>query len=355
MAAQGGGTDPPVEQALFEEGYRFDFFQAVRLLERLHPRRKPVGRDAKPGQEVVRFRSHPSLSFPPSQIHEMRRADDEGQPPEMTVAFMGLTGPLGVLPRHYTELVIGRMRQKDETLRDFLDLLNHRFISHFYRAWEKYRAAIGYERAVSQQAALDPFSLCLFDLVGMGTGGLRGRLEIEDEALLFYVGLMAQHPHSACAMEGLLADYFAVPVRVVQCVGQWLPLSPEDRSRLGAEEANSSLGVNAVLGSHVWDQQAKFLLRVGPLTYAEFCELLPSGRAFPSLVQLTRFFVGQEFDFDVQLVLRAAEVPRCRLEGTGPRAPRLGWSTWLRTGAFRRDAERPVLTGRWTRRGAVPG
>ncbi len=355
MAPQSGTTDPPLEQVLFEEGYRFDFFQAVRVLERLFPHRKPVGREAKPGQEVVRFRSHPSLSFPPSQIHEISRADDEGRPPEMVVTFMGLTGPLGVLPRHYTELLIGRIRQKDETLRDFLDIFNHRLISHFYRAWEKYRFAIAYERAVSKQEAYDPFSLCLFDLMGMGTTGLRGGLEVEDEALLFYAGLIAQHPRSASALEGLLADYFAVPVRVSQFVGQWLPLSSEDRSRLGAGEANSALGINAVLGSRVWDQPAKFVLRVGPLTYADFCGLLPSGKAFHPFVQLTRFFVGQEFDFDVQLVLKAVEVPRCRLGETGPRAPRLGWSTWLRTGEFPRDAERPVLTGRWTRLGAFPG
>ena len=56
----------------------------------------------------------------------------------MTMTFMGLTGPSGVLPRHYTDMM---MRQQREgrgadryALRDWLDLFNHRFISLFFRA-----------------------------------------------------------------------------------------------------------------------------------------------------------------------------------------------------------------------------
>jgi type VI secretion system protein ImpH len=95
-----------------------------------------------------------------------------------------------------------------KTARDFLDLFNHRLISLFYRAWEKYRFPIDYEQALAKQKGYDRFSLHLFDLVGLGIEGLRERLEVEDEALLFYAGLLAQHPHSASALEGLRQDYF---------------------------------------------------------------------------------------------------------------------------------------------------
>lgn len=355
MAPQSGRADPRLEDTLFEEPYRFDFFQAVRVLERLFPERGPVGRDANPAKEVVRFRSHASLSFPASQIYDLGRPKDAGRPSEMTVAFMGLTGPAGVLPRHYTELILERMRRKDHTLREFLDLFNHRLISLFYRAWEKYRVAIAYERTVSRREGYDPLSACVFDLIGMGTKGLQGRLPVEDATHLFYAGLLAQRPRSASALEGLLAAYFEVPVQTVQFAGQWLPLPEEDRSQVGLRDANCVLGVNAVLGARVWDQQARFALRVGPLTYAQFCDFLPSGTAFKSLVQLTRFFVGQEFDFDVRLVLRAADVRGCRLGETGSDAPRLGWTTWLKTRAFSRDVDDAVLTGGWTRSGAFPG
>jgi type VI secretion system protein ImpH len=353
MATESGRTDPSLAEELLEEGYRFDFFEAVRVLERLYPHRRPVGRDASPAQEVVRFRARLSLAFPPSAIHELIETNGSDRPVEMTIAFMGLTGPLGVLPRHYTELLIERKRRKDHTLGDFLDLFNHRLVSLFYRAWEKYRFPLGYERAVAQQQGYDDFSLSIFDFIGMGTKGLRGRLEIGDEALLFYAGLLGQRPHSASALVGILRDFFEIPVEVRQFIGQWLHLSKENRTSLGGE-ANNSLGVNAIAGSRIWDQQARFRIRLGPLTFREFNRFLPVSKTFRLLVQFARYTVGQEFDFDVQLILKAEEVPKSQLGVTGERAPRLGWTTWLKTKDFTHDAEDAVFTGRVTQVGALP-
>jgi len=345
MATQSRRTDPSVEDNLFEAGYGFDFFQAVRMLERLYPGRRPVGQAASPADEVVRFHSHLSLSFPPSAIHHIDRAANEREPAQMTVAFMGLTGPLGVLPHHYTEMLLERVRRRDYTLRDFFDLFNHRLISFLYRAWEKYRVPVAYERAVLQRQEYDRFSLHLFDLMGMGTGGLRGRQQVEDKALLFYTGLLAQQPRSASALAGILQDYFGVPVAVEQCLGQWLPLTESNRSRLGDEQRTNCLGVNAVAGAYVWDQQAKFRVRPGPLTLRQFETLLPSGNAFQTLVQLSRFFAGQEHDFEVQLILKAAEVPRSRLGAGGVGFTRLGWSAWLKSREFVDDADDAVFAG----------
>src|ERR1700676_820396 len=130
---------PPdsVAARLFREGYGFHFFQAVRLLEQLRPEAVPVGRAGPPAAEGVRFRAHQSLSFPPSAIYGLAPPDGPEGAPAMTVAFMGLTGPSGVLPRHYTELLMRlekdlRGPEKD-ALRDWLDLFNHRFISLVFR------------------------------------------------------------------------------------------------------------------------------------------------------------------------------------------------------------------------------
>ena len=72
MATYGWGTVHPVEDWLFEEGYRFDFYQAVRLLEMIYPEKLSVGEASEPDFEVVRFKSRVSLAFPAGQIREIR-------------------------------------------------------------------------------------------------------------------------------------------------------------------------------------------------------------------------------------------------------------------------------------------
>jgi type VI secretion system protein ImpH len=321
---------------LFDEPYRFDFFQAVRLLERIYTERLPVGRASAPATEAARFCARASLSFPPSQIHRLDDQDTE-KPPQMTVSFLGLTGPLGVLPPPYTELILERARYKDTALRDFFDLFNHRMVSLFYRAWEKYRFAVAYERGEE-----DNFTSFLFALIGLGTRGLRGRMSFSDQALLFYGGLVAQRPHSSSAMEAILRDYLGVPARVDQFVGQWLDLDEESLTRLGA--ANSQLGVSAVAGARVWDKQSKFTLRFGPLTYEEFAGMLPVGSAFKPAADLARLLAGMELDFDVRLVMKAEEVPPAILTTRARRRPMLGWTSWLKTQPFVEDDSQVVLT-----------
>lgn len=344
MAAQSRGTDSDLKADLTQGGFRFDFFQAVRLLARVYPDRQPVGQTASPSKEVVRFRAHQSLAFPPSAIHQIRQARDERGPVEMTVAFMGLTGPQGVLPRYYTELMLERLQAKDMTLRDFFDLFNHRLISLFFRAWEKHHCTVGFEQGLLKGSE-DRFARCLFAVAGLGTRGLRDRLTIDDRSILRYVGLLGQHPRSAEALERCLADYFQVPVRVNQFIGAWLTLEEAEWTTIGVTGRNNLLGRSALAGTEIWDQQAAFKIELGPLEFEQFDRLLPSGQAYPTLVQLTKLFAGPEQDFEVQLRLRADEVPPTRLRSTETYAPRLGWTTWLKTKPFDHHADDVKFSG----------
>ena len=333
---------PTLTDELYRSGYRFEFFQAVRLLERLHRERKPIGRHEDPNEEAVRARSYQSLEFPPSEITEIERAS-ENTPDTVWVNFMGVSGLNGPLPRHYTSLLADSSAQKHTAaLRAFLDIFNHRLISLFYRAWEKYHFPIAYERDGD-----DVFSQYLYCLIGLGTPGLQGRLNIDDQILLYYAGLLAQRPRSAVALEGILEDYFGVRIRVVQFQGQLFELNPDLLTSLGTTPANgqnTELGVNAVLWERIWDPQARFRVNVGPLHYTEFCDFLPGSDGYLHLVELTRFFVGEDVNFEVQPILRRDEVPYCVLGGGD--VVRLGWSMWLKERDLDEDVPQPVFGAR---------
>jgi type VI secretion system protein ImpH len=344
VAAPGWRTDPSLEETLFERGYEFEFFQAARLLGRIFAERKPVGGTAKPHEEFARFGAHLSMAFPASAVHEIRRIPDSPDPAQVTVAFFGLTGTQGVLPLCYTEWMLERAAAKDDTLAAFLDLFNHRLVSLFYRAWEKHRPPVLYEMGAARNQRPDPFTHSLYDLIGMGTEGLRGRMQVEDESLLLYAGLIAQGPHSATALRGILRDYFGVPVEIDQCIGDWYELDEADRSYLWPEMERNQLGVGAFAGEQVWNQHGRFRIRVGPLRLKEFLDFLPQGRAMARLVEWARYLAGEAMTFDVQLILRAADVPYCRLDDESTDAPRLGEMAWLKTREFLTDAGDAVFT-----------
>ena len=230
------------------------------------------------------------MGFPASEIQSFDSPD--AGPPLMKVNFMGLTGPQGVLPLAYTSLVMDRLRQHDSAMRDFFDLFNHRIISLFYRAWEKYRFTVTYEREKKNKV-----SHYLLDLLGLGTPALQDRQAVADESLLFYSGLLAQKPRSASALRQIILDYFGVPVRIEQFVGSWYPLEPHDQCWLAEPGGISEqLGYGAVVGDEVWYQQSRVRVVLGPLSLKQYLDFLPGGEAYEPLRAFTRFFAAQQLD-----------------------------------------------------------
>jgi type VI secretion system protein ImpH len=322
---------------LRREPFRFEFFQAVRLLERLLPEKAAVGKFEHPAREGVHFRAHQTLAFPASQIQTMDWPEEN--PARMTVNFMGLTGPEGVLPNPYTALMVERLRLADTSARDFFDIFNHRIISLFYQAWRKYRFDVALERGERQR-----FSRELLAFVGLSTEGMQDRQAIPDDALLYYSGLLSQRPRSAQALKQILADYFDVPVSIEQFSGGWYPLDQPTQCRL-AEGASDSekLGFGAVVGDEVWTQESRVRIVLGPLTRERYLDFLPEGSCWEPLRAWVQFFSNGEFDFEVKLVLRREDVPECELGTEEAAGPRLGWVSWVKSKPFGRDPGDTVL------------
>ncbi len=332
-----GLDNSPLEDALRSEPWSFEFFQAVSLLQRLAPGRQPVGKFSNPEEEAVRFRGNTSLGFPASAIQQIDWPEDG--PPEMMVNFMGLTGPLGVLPYCYTELVLEREKARDRSFQAFLDIFHHRMVSLFHRAWEKYRFP-----ATHSVGREDLFEHHLRDLIGLGTSGLEGRQALADDGLLHFAGLLGRQARSPEALEQVLTSYFDVRVEVEEFVGGWYTIDLATQCELGEEDSDSQkLGMGAVVGDEIWDQQSRVRVKLGPMPLEKYRQFLPDGDAYESLKAVTRFFSNDEFDFEIQLILDREEVPRVAIGLDEAAAPRLGWITWLKSAPLSRDPDETVL------------
>jgi type VI secretion system protein ImpH len=324
------------------------FFQAVRTLLRGARRRAnrgmPIGADARLDEDPVRFRAAAGMRHAATEITDANFREVDGRP-ELTVAFMGLTGPSGVLPDHYTDFAVQRRRSRDFALIDFFDLFNHRSISLFYRAWAKYRLPVRYEEA--QPALSDPFSRSLWAMAGLGLDSQRAALSDRYGDLLAMAGPLARRVRSAGALRRLLIALFEFPVEVKELEGRWIDVAENEQTRLGGGFTPNNplaiLGETAVVGGSVWDVQSRFRVRLGPLGLEDFRSFFTREGPRKALAETVRLAVGPAMDFDLQLVLKKTEVPNLSL-GDPSRPAYLGQTSWLITRTPDRDRDDAVLT-----------
>lgn len=332
-----GVEESAIAYELQQDACSFEFFQAVALLQRLRDDLRPVGGFSNPDDEAVRFRTNPHLGFPASEIQDLQISADSRA--EMMVNFMGLTGPMGVLPHTYSELILERLRAKDKGPAAFFDIFNHRAISLFYRAWQRCRFAVNYG-----VRSRDFFSQYLRDILGLGTEGLSDRQDVDDEALMHYVSLLVSQTRSAVALEQVVSDYFEVPVEVQQFTGAFYSIDKETQCSMDERDGMSTqLGSGAVVGDAIWDRQGSARIRIGPLSLSRYNDFLPGGSAYKQLRAITRFFCNDCVDFEIQLVLDRTHVPPIELDLNSRTPARLGWVSWAKTAPLRCDPDDAIL------------
>lgn len=335
---------PAVISQLAAEPHRFEFFQAVRLLENWL-KQNGVAAD-KPLTDYIRFRNSLSLQFPASQIEALQitrktadEPDDTRSPTAITPAvqdvqniiitpaFMGFLGGNGTLPNHYTEQISAHaVYGRDDAPRAFLDVFSSRAVSQFYQSWCKYRLALGYERHDK-----DRFLPLLLSLSGLGHAGLQARLQqgkqgVEDASIAHFAGVMRHRPVSAVVLQRMLAAYFAVPVKVVPFIGNWYRVPESQQTSLGKH--NAMLGVTAMAGERVWQRDLRIRIELGALDKDQFEQFLPGGKSALALDQLLMLLTHHEFEYEIKLILAACHVHGSRLGGERGNA-RLGWDAFL--------------------------
>lgn len=331
---------PDLISQIFEDPHRFEFFQAVRLLERWLVARGETHADLLP--KALRFRNSVSLAFPPSEIESLKvlypdpSGDEESGSTlpdriDITPAFMGLLGMAGALPTTYTEQIAQReLYQRDMAARHFLDLFSHRAVALFYTAWKKSRLHLQYE--ADRQNRFAPMALAL---AGLGYSSLTNRLGpgaggVHDESVAFFAGALQQRTLSAAQLERLLSRYLRVPVRVEQFQGRWYALPAAARTTLGM--GNGVLGRNALSGERVWQRDLCVRLVLGPLDPQRFRRFLPGAPGAKALRELLGLLTGVSLEYEIALTLQADAVQPSRMDSSrSPFSGRLGWDTYLQT------------------------
>lgn len=306
------------------------FFELVRHLERQHVHvvneyypGQNLGSDAAPVDEPVRFHAVNHMGFSANSVERVKKTEaGDGRPSrfEVFVNSMGLTGPAGAMPQHYTQLMLQRVKQNDHAFRDFLDIFNHRLISLYYRAWKKYRVSIDYEES-NGVAGDSPIARVLQSLTGQYE-------KLSYEMPLYYSGHYARKVHTVTALRSIIEDHLQHKVQVDSFEGRWIPIKKKDRLCIGSASFgfNNKLGDGVLAGDRAWDIQGQCSLSIGPVSYKQYERLLPDKEAFKSLKKLLKSYVPSHLVIKLKFLIEDSKENNQQPLG---KTLRLGWNSWL--------------------------
>lgn len=336
MASKDGTAARPVDatlEKLKNAPYKFDFYQAMRLLECAFPDAPRYGQSIRLPDEPVRLSQEPSLGFAPASLSGFEPTANPNVH-KLSVRFFGLCGPNGAMPLHLTEYIRDRIQHhNDSTFAAFLDVFHHRMLSLFYRAWADAQPAAQFDRPES-----DRFSVYVGSLMGLGMPSLTDRDNLPDLAKLYYAGRFGCQARNPEGLRAMIADFFQVPCSIDEFVGQWTKIPESSRFHLGDSPNSSTLGVGCTVGSHVWDCQQKFRITLGPVGWDDFVRILPGGESLGRLSAMVKNYIGEELLWDLNLVLRREETPSWQLGEA-----KLGQTMWLDNAGVTEDSKDLVL------------
>lgn len=316
------------------EGY--DFFELLRQLENRGGRL--FGHSGRPDREPARLGQHVRLGFATQDVVTFSPATDKG-PARVTVANLGLLGPEGPLPLHVTRWVLDRMSQRwfagadahqtsDTTFVEFVNILQHRMIALFYRAWADAHPGVQVERAVGGR-----IRAMMEAMAGIGLPETANAQDPDvDSVKLRQAAALAGQVDGPERLTLFVAEVFNVNVQLKEFVASWLEVPAALQTRLGM--ASASLGRSATIGPRSFSRQNRVELRLGPLDLSTYSSFLPGSRLLAVLKRVISDLLGELLDVDLRLVLARNEVPPARIG-----AAQLGRTAWLAPPAERGDAE----------------
>lgn len=285
----------PLIDALGDRLPYYNFYRFCQLLEQSCPDRPPLGSSQDPADDPVRFRPHPGMGFPVTEL-KGRDPDDryrKSNVPGIRTTFTGLYGITSPLPTHYLD-DIAQYRDGTDSLTDFLDIFNHRLTTQFYRVWRKYSYP-----ATFGAGGRDETSQYLFGLIGLGIPGCAENSPAPLSRFLALLGTMRLPTRTAegiCSLVNLLA-----PETQVQVVAHDPRRIQLDNPVTMSCARPLTLKHKPVMGRSATDVNSQVLVRLTTENADEAKQWLPDGQIYQDFMALLHIYLGARVNARLQL------------------------------------------------------
>lgn len=287
---------------LEREIHRINFFRLCQLLEKSRPGTPLIGTALTPAGDPVRFRPHPGMGFPVSELKAVEYDDDNPDaPPTIRTTFMGLYGVDSPMPTAWLD-DIAQQREGYEAQTAFLDIFSHRIVTQFYRVWRKYSYP-----AIFEPGGTDSTSQCLLGLIGLGIPGTGKHIATPVSRFLALLGIMrlpARTEEGIQALVRLLAPHTQATVT---------PHAPRtvyiDKPLGFYGEEDFLLDGYTVLGDETTEVSSQLRVALFTRDETEAQAWLPGGQSYDDFLVLLRVYLGWRYKARIELTVPTQLLP----------------------------------------------
>jgi type VI secretion system protein ImpH len=303
-----------------------DFWAFVRAMENANPSGPRLGNAKNPLDENIRFGQQPYLHFPPTDIAEIIEGGRAaGVDATVILYFFGLLGVNGPMPLEFTNYVFRRSHNHfDNTWRRFLDIIHHRFLTLYYRAYAAGQQAMSFDRKDD-----DPLSFIIKSLAGFSPAG--NAPDREEMLILKSAAQLSCPSKNRRGLEDMLRRLFRFNLAVRDFVPSSGDIPSENRALPGKK--NATLGVDAQIGSKYLSITGKFEIQIGPISFDEYRSFMMSRNGARLLLEAVALYLDRPLDYSVVFTVRTYTIPVNQLgfdlEQARWDAPQLGYTCWI--------------------------
>lgn len=297
-----------------DRSHAFNFYRFCQMLEKQLSAQKPIGSTFTPKDDPVRFRPHPGMGFPVSELKAVETDPERPDaPPTVRTTFMGLYGVDSPLPTRYIDDIAQR-REGHEGLEAFLDIFNHRMMTQFYRIWRKYNYPASFEHG-----GTDKTSRSLMALAGITDSG-----DVPASRLLAILQPLVRTTRTAEGIASVIRTQ--APNTQVTVKPHKITRMPAGKRAKFSFSAQQKLGDHLVLGSETTDVNYCIGVEMFTEDAAEARGWLPGGQLREDVFTLMRVYLGCDYDASLTLTIPIKLAPLPRL---GDRSLLMGYNVVL--------------------------